>query len=346
MSLAFTEGWDNYAAGAIPTPAKWQTVVSSVWSISTSAGVNGGPAAVAANVATSSNYLQNFSVRTNFTGQVLWGCWVKISAAPTATSFLIRLLDTANNLACGIEVSSLGKAIYVNNAGATQATGVTTITDNVYHWLEGSVPINAVSAPQLYIDNVLDITAGINQFSNAPIGNWQLANLPGAQVTFDDFILYFNTAPYPTAAAFPLNQQAIQTIWPTADSSVSFTQSSAAASNAALINSIGFSTATFVQSATVGNRDLYTYGSLGYSPVSINGVTINSFMENPSFGGILEDQIAMSNAVLGALSTSIVPGTPIVVQQMYTFDPNTSTQWKSSAVNAATYGIRVSTASS
>lgn len=244
--------------------------------------------------------------------------------------------------------------MYQQCNGAVGVPTLINVCDNNFHWIEfkGQNVGGAGQLAQLYVDGLLEIqcvqggnATAVNAFTFFPLAG-------GVTTTIDDFIIISTaTGGYPQMTAnFPLGQQTITTTRPTADSSVAFATSSASASHAVLVNGVGKSTATWVQSATPAADDLYTYGGLGFTPASINGVTLNSYVANTSIGGALYNDVNFESSVAvgfiyGGGSSAVVPGIP-TLQQAYMQDSLTSTRWASSTFSAATWGVRVSTASS
>lgn len=138
---------------------------------------------------------------------------------------------------------------------------------------------------------------------------------------------------------------AIETIYPDSNGNSSqFVGSDAdSVNNYQLVDETTPSTADFVGSATVGNKDTYSMGNLVRTVGAVNGVMVSSYAFKTDSGVRTIKNIARSGgtevqSAQNALTTTWTP-----VSNTYDTDPNGGGNWTISSVNNAEFGFTVDT---
>lgn len=150
-------------------------------------------------------------------------------------------------------------------------TAPNVIQNGVWHFVEFfgtingttgtvNITVDGVSRAALTAQNTNGYATNVT-FDAISIGN--PGNLGGGNLTFDDL--------YVTDGA-SLGERRIETLRPLADVAVTWTPTPAGAPNANKVNATLAQSTSYVQTATVGNLDLYTIAALSSSPTAIDAV--------------------------------------------------------------------------
>lgn len=98
---------------------------------------------------------------------------------------------------------------------------------------------------------------------------------------------------------------------------------------------------TYVQSATVGQKDLYGFEALSLTPAQIEAVVLKSYAKKTDGGSRTFVHVARSSAS-ETDSDAIAPSTDYQFHQsIFTLDPNTSARWLKAGVDAMEGGVKV-----
>jgi hypothetical protein len=133
----------------------------------------------------------------------------------------------------------------------------------------------------------------------------------------------------------------INSLAPTSDSSVQFTRSTGA-SNYLCVDEVKQNSDTdYVESSTVGHKDVYGYADLSASVAQVHGVQTLVWMKKTDAASRTVRSLVVSggvtaNGAAAGLNTSYTP-IPTIVST----DPATGAQWTASAVNSATAGFEI-----
>jgi hypothetical protein len=96
-------------------------------------------------------------------------------------------------------------------------------------------------------------------------------------------------------------------------------------------------------SATIGQRDLYTFPPLVNTPTAIHGVSVKGNLAKSDSGSRLMRFVCKSGATSSyGYSGNIAPPVAWGMEgSVYMVDPNTSAAWAAAALNAAKFGIEI-----
>jgi hypothetical protein len=217
-------------------------------------------------------------------------------------------------------------------------TGTINVCDGNWHWIEARAEGGYQA---LYVDNLAQGTN--SQAGTGFVAYFGLQAIGGSVVnTFDDIVVYDNTAGFPTNGNTPLNARQIITTRPTSDGTCTFSTLSAGTSHFSLVNeTVPDGDTTYVQDGTSGDQDLLNMGALGSTPTAITCVMENLYVENPTGGAISVNAVCHSGATTSLGTAVVVPLVYQTLQFPFPTDPNTSAAWTASGLNAAQFGYKV-----
>lgn len=346
MALLFIDGFDHYSSTELPK--KWNAIGSSLSiRISTTGGRRGG-GALECNGAANTAYVDKTTANT---ATFIIGAAIKISAAPDSGSVaLIRLLDTTtvqlslllnNNLTFSV-VRGTGTAI-------TNGTSTATLTIGAWNYLEFKVTIStsiAAGSCKVRLNGVDIVTVATGQSTQA--GSNAYANivrlgctspLTSAFPLYDDFYVCDSSG---SANNDFLGDSRIDTIMPTSDGTYTDGTPSTGTAHYACVDEIPPSNTDYVSMGTAGNRDSYGYADVpNLTSSTVFGVQVNAYWSKDDAGTRTAATFARSGSTNADGATVGLPTSDTYASQMFETDPNTSSAWTQSSVNAAQFGTTV-----
>jgi hypothetical protein len=262
-------------------------------------------------------------------------------------------LGTGAGWGGGLGVQTNGALCAFNQQNQNLLGGTINVCDNQWHWVETKNILPAGSTVggtfQWFTDIIEGGTAAsVNMFGVNVICSWgyiYCQGLTGASAlttTYDYFFCYDSNTPVPSGSGFPLGPRAITTIRPSGDSAVQFAPNSGI-TNYTQVNEVAADDdTTYVQDATSGDQDLYTYADLPFTPQVITGAMLNARLKNPGSGTQNYQLIGKSGATHRNGTSTVAPSAYVRTTQLeFGVDPNTSAAWTPSNLNSATFGIKV-----
>ncbi len=344
MALVFTDAFDSYAATA-DLIKKWGTA-SGGFTWGATAGRNGAGGVTCAAGAAGGIFQTPSILGGVASGIFHFGFYIKFSAIPSSLyEFLepVRSDTGAPGHLLGIQTGT-GFLQLINAVATVQATGTRNVCDNNWHWIEVKYNLaNAANLQTVYVDSTQDISGSFNvtnAFTFGPIRFVQ-ANVGCAINGIDDVIVYDDTGDSPKDSDYPLGPREILTLRPNGDSAVQFTPNSGVTNWTRVNETVADGDTTYVQDGNVGDQDLYTYAAPGITPSQINGVMLNSYVENPNAGTLNFKQICKNGATQIDGTSMQAPSGYTTKQQYFGHDPNTGSVWTPSTLATATFGMKV-----
>jgi hypothetical protein len=131
----------------------------------------------------------------------------------------------------------------------------------------------------------------------------------------------------------------LRAVVPTADGAGGVQWTPLSGANYTNVDEVSYdSDTTYVSETTIGDIDYYNAPSLGWTPVSIKGIVVESIGRldtgTHSWRNKLKSSTTVSNGVSKAATTTYRK-----TQDFYTFDPHTSALWTKANVEAAQFGV-------
>lgn len=269
-----------------------------------------------------------------------FGFWLKVSAIPASNSVLINIMNTSQGFnSGGLRINT--STGFLATTGTTTLTGTTNVCDNAWHWVEWVYAFGSSLISALWVDTVQQFNGAYTSGGSQP-DTFVFQSITGVTVTIAHLFVCDTLGSALLVSSMPIGPSYFATLRPTGDSSVQFTPSTGV-TNYSLINGATPQISNYVSSSTSGNQDTYTYGSLSYSPATVFGAILNSYLANPSYGTIQHNQLIKSSGstTTGAATFTPPAGNPRVFQISVPTNPNGGGVWTASTINACTPGIKV-----
>lgn len=355
MSLQFLDGMDAYGSASDITK-RWWITSGGTYAFGSTAGRFGGGAISCIGSANANILAARFAPLTLSGSNTLnFGMSVKSAAAGTPVSGSASFAQYHGNASVentiwvfGVTLSHNYLSAYSNDAPNTAHVGSAAVTDGNWHWVEGS-PLFATSVGgylKLYVDGVLDINfSGVTCASSTylPTALYSIKMRPGVFATssgtagyIDDVIIYDSGGS--TVNSFPLGLKRISTLQPNADGDLTQFTPSSMGSHYSLVNG-GLGGAGYVSDTGSGNKDLYHFGQLPFTPATVDAVVVNMYGQNPGVGAATANVVLKtSGSSTSGASDSFYNSSNALFQSAFFTDVQ-GNPWTAVSVNAIQAGI-------
>lgn len=229
-----------------------------------------------------------------------------------------------------------------NGSGTILGTGSALINNGVWFYIEFSVTIGSSGSFTTKVNGTTDISGtGVTQISVNSTANTFAFLKPASWYTgyiLDDIYILDSTGSINNTYLGEIKTEAI--VANGAGSSTQWTPVPGTLANYQAVN--GSTAGSYVETSTASNVDLYTFSSLQHITGSIAGVSvvIAGQCSNTNSHGMQSVVKSSGTTVDSSTQTynSISPAFKGFIQET---DPNTSSAWTASGVNAAQYGIKL-----
>lgn len=361
MALIFLDGFDSYGA-SIDLTTKW-AALGPVFTYDATAGKYGGKAFKWTSQGggdTAGLSIPNVGVLNG--NEVYMGFWFKAASKvginTPQSGTIVFFTDSTNDyrlsasgvLNAAFGVSSSGFPAIKKWRGdwfAWDYTGAVDMCDNAYHWVEIYMKsATSGGVVQVYVDGTLTINASgatanttTPTFNKVSFGDHQTGTIV---YTIDDLVIWDNSGSGLLAADFPLGSaQRIVTVLPNGDTSDKDFTRSTGSDNYALVDEAAVNQDTdYVESAVVGDLDLYDFAAMGVTPSAIKCVVVNACVKSKNGStGITAKLTASSNGDVAQSAAKSVGAAYKTIQHCFKTDPDNGSAWTESAVNAAKFGL-------
>jgi hypothetical protein len=256
---------------------------------------------------------------------------------------LFEFANTGFGVQCGVGINSNGSIYCYQGAGgttfATTAAGVLTTSTWVY--IEVEVVISAsVGSMNVYMNGASMLSvSSVNTFvsGGSGVGYVQLWAPINSNTSF---FLYYDDI-YVTDTATRLGESRVETLRPSSDSVITWTPDTGANNYGRVSDSVVDGDSSYVQTSTVGNRDLYGITALSSTPATIFAVNTVMFAEKTD-STTRTLQATVKSGGTDSLATAVNLSASY---QRYDYilmtDPHTSAAWTSSGVNNLLIGPKL-----
>lgn len=336
-NIIFMDGFDSYGTTA-NVPDKWSTTSTVAMSI-----VSGRYSGNAIKF-TSSN-----SVSTSFANnQFICVSFAVNLNEPSSTRLLCTLYDTASSQV-ELRINPTGTISWTRNtiaiSGGTSTSMIHFDTWNYFEWkvmIADSITSNSCQLKvngETFIN--LAATSDTKNTANAYANKFEFSatTTGGMTPSFDDCIIQVGSG-----SDF-LNDARIITSYPSGngDSSQFSGSDGNSTDNYLLVDeTTPDDDSTYVESATIGNKDLYAFPTLGITANSILAVGVDINCRKTDVGPrTLCSVVKSASTEQDGTSTNLTDSYFYTVQSILPTDPATSSAWTQSAVESAQIGQKV-----
>ena len=195
---------------------------------------------------------------------------------------------------------------------------------------------NSSGSCKIYMngDTILDLSSIDTQYATTGIIT-SVSIQPLKDACFDNIYICDDSDGTPTR----LGPLYIEELLPISDITTDWTPSTGV-NHFAVVNS--FDDSTYLSSTTINNSDVFGFEDLTYLDSNIQGIMQLTRVGIDPLGLRELEYDCYSGANSNSGSVNLVSPVFDSIIHTYTIDPNTSTSWTVSGVNAATFGIKVS----
>lgn len=338
MSLIFMDGFDHYATADITK--KWTSQSGSGLSIGSAGRRLSGQLRLTNNAC---------HITKTFAANASWviGFAFSTIALPTGALTLALLLD-AGTQQCELRLNADG-TLSVTRAGTSVAggTSASAISAGAYYYIEWKVTIaDSIGANSCKVRisgvDVLTLPAGtdLKNTANSYATQVRIGNATTTSNTSDYDDLYICDQNGSTNNDF-LGDCRVDTQFPNADGATTNFVTSSGTTHYTLVDEAAPNTTDYVDSATVGDRDLYEFANLtALSASTVYGVQVST-------AALKDDAGSRSIAVTARSASTNVDGatqalstSQLIHSSIFETD-SASAAWTQSSVDAAQFGIKV-----
>ena len=260
--------------------------------------------------------------------------------------YFLWLLNSGAGTGMRLAIDNASRTMRVTDgSGTDKASGTYQYLDNVWNSIEVKLVIAGASGSvQVRANGVVDIATTTANFGSSNVDIIQLGGVPnnGQFQRFDDLYIL------DTTGAAPLNDflgdSRVETIVPTGAGSSTVWTPNGGANWDRVDDSTPDSDTTYVQASAVNDKDTYVHGDLTASAGQVFALQHNLFSRKTdtvirkSKPVIRHSGVDYDSSVEQNLGSSYAYGTEIIE-----VNPGTGVAWTVSDVNAAQFGMKVST---
>jgi hypothetical protein len=342
MALRFVDSFDHYATADILQ--KWTLSGGTAPTIVAAAGRR---STACLRITGSSGA----SLTKTLDSQATWiiGFALNVSQGPSGAARLLVCYDTGTEH-LRLRLNTDGTISVMRGGSTVLSTSAATIAFASYGFLEFKFTINDTTGSYEVRYNGAMITSGsgvdTRNGANSTVNQFQLRSdavgeSPGGTYSFDD--LYICDGSGSSNNDF-LGDVRVDCYLPDGNGNSSQLVGSDGNSvdNYALIDEASQNGDTdYVQSATVSNKDTYTFSNMSHTPADIFGVQVNMIAKKDDSGtrsvcAVTRSGGSDTDGTTQALSTAY-----LCYREIRETDPNTAAAWTTTNLNNAEFGIKV-----
>lgn len=282
-----------------------------------------------------------------------------IGLAYYASSFpafqpLIRLYDASDGEQCNLSINSDGTISIVRGdpyviSSVVLGTSTETLFQSAWNYIEWKVTIaNSISADSCVVHvngaEVLNVASGSDtQFQSGSaatkVGFYAGLGYYSGVYKFDDLYICDQSG---SANNDFLGDCRVDLLVPNEDGSYADGTPSTGTDHYACVDERPPSNSDYVTLASVGDRDSYGFTDLpALSPATIYGVQANAYWYKDDAGSRSAAVFARSGTTDEDRSSIVLPSSAVYRKEIFEVDPDTSSAWTQSGVNAAEFGVKV-----
>ena len=245
------------------------------------------------------------------------------------------------------EVLTIGfntsQQLIVQIGGVLEATGTTVLSDTSWHFIEFNSVISATGSYELRLNGQLELQDLSVDTTNGAVEYWYIHTMnagptSNSEPKIDDLYITDDSGSYNTGFMGPLH---IETIFPDADVTKQWTTSTGT-DHYALVDNDSLDDATYVESSTTGQRELFDFPASDVSTKDVYAVCVKADM---GITGVLPVDVNFVTKSSGttdvASAIAVSSPTRYMISEVVEEDPDTSAAWTKAGFDAAQFGVEV-----
>jgi hypothetical protein len=337
MSLIWMDGFDSYTSAGDPS----FPYVGNL-GFSTSSGRFGGGCCQLA------GYYSHGTLTFPSSETEVWlGFAFNVQETITSGDYVIGQFNSGSGIESTLTLGPSGAWKTWRGAQNTQigATGTEVVITNQWHWVEVHMVLSAtVGVFELWIDDIQVVNAtGANTAGagGSSLIGWEFGGQNNAcEYNFDDLYV-LNTSGSVNNSR--LRDSKIVTLVPASDAGPNDGALTSGSSHFAMVDEAqndGLTTTTTLTN-TSGQEELFGMGSLAGSPSAIHAVKVGVIAEKSDAGACSLETVMNSGGTVSTGASTPLTTDFATVGTILEEDPNTSSPWTLTAINAMKCGVKI-----
>ena len=234
-----------------------------------------------------------------------------------------------------LRITSSGTLAAYDSAGTLQATGSTVLSTSTWYRIECQVATGASAAWEVRINGSVEIsgTANVGTGNNGRSAFGKVADISGQSVDFYYDDIAIDDAAYP-------GEGAVLRLVPTANGSTMQWTAGTGSSNYLEVDDVPFAEASYVKNVATNDVALFALTDTGTAGITgtVNGVRVLVYPRLDSTGTNSFALRVKSGATTETLTGLALTTGGAYLSKVYATDPDTSTTWTLSGVDALEVG--------
>lgn len=333
MGVVLLEGFDHLAAGNA-TAKGWSeaftTIISGRW----------GGQGVQMN--TNGNIVRTFDGGLSYTE--LWAGFALRATPNIANTTLFCFRTTAPVNALRLSIDASGQLSLLNSGGGViSGPSSRTINTSVWRFIEIYCLINGASgACQMNYDGSVELPLTTTNLGSVAIGGISWGDVNSSTTDLDDLYVLDNSSPGPTGF---LNDARIETSFIQTEGTTTLWTPLSGSDNAAMVDDTTApdGDSTYVYSANVGDYDTYVSANLSVGSATVHAVKTNLYARKDGAQGGRAISDVIRHGGVDTPGTAIDLSSSYLVIGEYHNQTPASTDWTVADVNAAEFGVKLTT---
>lgn len=345
MALRFADGFDHYLPANAVSSGKWSSTTASTFTQGT--GRFGGYCMYMTTAGNSTSGITK--VLDSQSTWIVGFAWYSVN--PTVANTVVQFRDGAT-VHVDVRQTATGYLQITRNATVLGTCTATALQPYVWYYIEFKCNISdGAGAPVLRINGVQEpitwatgtaTTQDTRNAGNATADRILFGNVSGGNMTWqiDDVYICDSTGSAPNNDF--LGDVKVESLFPNGNGTTSNLTGSDGntTDNYLLVDEIAPSTADYVESSDVGNKDTYAFSNLSSTAGTIYGVQLLPYAAKSDAGTRSIGSVALLSGTESVGPTGALSATQLYYPRIMETDPTGAT-WTIANVNSAEFGVKV-----
>lgn len=271
-----------------------------------------------------------------------------LNVASLGNTYQVAVFIDGSTVQVDLRLRADGHFQFTRNGTSLGSASSNALTFGAWRYIEVSVTVHGSSGVcTLKVDGVtwLSLTGQNTQATgSAQIGQVQFGGAGVLSSTSEFWLddIYMNNTTGAYCNGF-LGDVKVQALFPDGAGDDTVWVPSSGANYAAVDEAAPNEDTDYVSSSTPGNKDTYSYGNLASASGNIKAVAVHARARKDDGGARSIRGLAKSGTTLGEGSDMAVSSNYAYLSTVFHTNPDTGLPWSISEVNAAKFGVKVST---